>query len=63
MWPNPQEDADLVRFTEETLNGKFPLNILETSGQIYVFLQLFTKISVNMHTLDNFTKIDSITVS
>ena len=22
MWPNPQETADLVKFTEETLNGK-----------------------------------------
>ena len=23
MWPNPQEVADLVTFTEEILNGKF----------------------------------------
>ena len=23
MWPNPQETADLVTFTEEFLNGKF----------------------------------------
>ena len=23
MWPNPQETMDLVRFTEEILNGKF----------------------------------------
>ena len=23
MWPNPQETADLVTFTEEILNGKF----------------------------------------
>ena len=23
MWPNPQETADLVKFTEEILNGKF----------------------------------------
>ena len=22
MWPNPQETADLVTFTEEVLNGK-----------------------------------------
>ena len=22
MWPNPQEPADLVTFTEEILNGK-----------------------------------------
>ena len=22
MWPNPQETADFVSFTEETLNGK-----------------------------------------
>ena len=24
MWPNPQESADLVAFTEEMLNGKLP---------------------------------------
>ena len=23
MWPNPQETADLVTFTEEILNGNF----------------------------------------
>ena len=23
MWPNSQEFADLVRFTEDILNGKF----------------------------------------
>ena len=23
MWPNPQQTADLVIFTEEILNGKF----------------------------------------
>ena len=23
MWPNPQETADLVTYTEEILNGKF----------------------------------------
>ena len=23
MWPNPQETANLVTFTEEILNGKF----------------------------------------
>ena len=22
MWPNPQENADLVTFTEEIVNGK-----------------------------------------
>ena len=22
-WPNPQETADLIKFTEEILNGKF----------------------------------------
>ena len=25
MWPNPQFEADLVTFTEETLNGKLHL--------------------------------------
>ena len=23
MWPNPQETADLITFTEEIFNGKF----------------------------------------
>ena len=34
MWPNPQEAADFVTFTEEILNGK--LHIL-SSVTIYVF--------------------------
>ena len=23
MWPDPQENADLVKFTEEIINGNF----------------------------------------
>ena len=32
MWPNPQETADLVTFTEEILNGKlhFLCSVMET---------------------------------
>ena len=37
MWPNPQETADLVTFTEEILNGKF--NFL-CSG-FWLFLRIF----------------------
>ena len=31
MWQNPQEIADLVAFTEETLNGK--LHFLRSESQ------------------------------
>ena len=32
MWPNPQETADLVAFSEEILNGK--LHFLCSNGQL-----------------------------
>ena len=32
MWPNPQETADLVKFTEEILNGK--LHFLCSAGTL-----------------------------
>ena len=31
MWPNPQETADLVTFTEEILNGKLHFLCSDTS--------------------------------
>ena len=31
MWPNPQENADLVTFTEEILKGKF--GVVSTVGE------------------------------
>ena len=30
MWPNPQESADLITFTEETLNGKLSFSYSAT---------------------------------
>ena len=30
MWPNLQETADLVTFTEESLNGKLLFSAVET---------------------------------
>ena len=32
MWPNPQETADLVTFTEEILNGKLHFLCSVVSG-------------------------------
>ena len=32
MWPNPQETADLVAFTEEILNGKLHFLCSESSA-------------------------------
>ena len=29
MWPNPQFPADLFRFTEEILNGKFSIGVVD----------------------------------
>ena len=37
MWPNPQETADLIIFTEETLNEIFftrLLSLSETGGKL-----------------------------
>ena len=31
MWPNPQETADLVTFTEEIFNGKLHLQFAEAA--------------------------------
>ena len=33
MWPNSQETADLVKFTEETLNGKLQFLCSDNSFQ------------------------------
>ena len=34
MWPNPQEIADLVTFTEEILNGKLHFRVVLIKDQI-----------------------------
>ena len=41
MWPNPQETADLVKFTEEILNGKLPFlssecKVAHEPGETYI---------------------------
>ena len=41
MWPNPQETAALVPFTEEILNGKF--HFLSSVWQISVSLRHLLK--------------------
>ena len=54
MWPNPQETADLVIFTEEILNGK--LHCLYVVWEIYshvINLQAQlqeTKLFIYLHT-------------
>ena len=40
MWPNPQETADLVTFTEEILNGKRHL--------LYIVNIFFTYFLINI---------------
>ena len=50
MWPNPQESADLVTFTEETLNAKLQflcsVSIRGLYGnKIYKITDAFPKIS------------------
>ena len=37
MWPNPQENADLVTFTEEVLNGK--LHFLRSDHKLALFIK------------------------
>ena len=34
MWPNPQETADLIIFTEEILNGKNHFLCSKSSGEV-----------------------------
>ena len=34
MWPNPQETADLVTYTEEILNGKLEF-LCSDSGVVF----------------------------
>ena len=40
MWPNLQETADLVTFTEETLNGKLIFCAFKADGD-YIFIKLW----------------------
>ena len=40
MWPNPQESADLVTFTEEILNGKLHFLCSENYLPRFVFSDL-----------------------
>ena len=47
MWPNPQETAELVTFTEEILNGN--LHIL--CSVIYLSRSVYSLI--NIHTLQS----------
>ena len=37
MWPNPQEIADLVTFTEEILNGKLHFLCSESQRNVHHF--------------------------
>ena len=44
MWPNPQETADLVTFTEEILNVKRYFCIVIDWGSIF---EIFPHVSIN----------------
>ena len=58
MWPNPQETADLVTFTEENLNGKLHFcavyfacavsSILQAKNVIWTELVLLIADSLNL---------------
>ena len=39
MWPNPQETADLVTFTEEILNGKFHFSCSDSCWKPFLKLR------------------------
>ena len=52
MWPNLQETADLVTFTQETLNGKLhflsSVNLIALTKRLKLFLlQMFTFLFYN----------------
>ena len=40
MWPNPQETAALVTFTEEILNGNFFLYAVDTPNSTDMYFRL-----------------------
>ena len=49
MWPNPQETADLVTFTEEILNGKlYLLCSVSCKANAYRMLNLSLNYSVSV---------------
>ena len=47
MWPNPLTIADLVLFTEETLNGKLQFLYSEHSVQIFRWKGGYKKAPIN----------------
>ena len=59
MWPNPQQTADLVTFTEEILNGKLYILCTVTTTKIELlcfFRSSHRRFSVRKGILRNFTK-------
>ena len=52
MWPNPQESADLVTFTEEILNGKVHFLCSE------IYLQLIQPETFDFLTLRSNSKVN-----
>ena len=47
MWPNPQESADLVTFTEETLNGKLHFLCSDYLSPFSVYLECEDKYNLS----------------
>ena len=44
MWPNPQENPDLVTFNEEKLNGKLPFLCIVQKMLLVVAEKMFQKL-------------------
>ena len=53
MWPNPQETADLVTFTEEILNGKLHFSCSEESNAFAILL-FVSRIKLILELCQNF---------
>ena len=49
MWPNPQETADLVTFTEEILNGKLHFLCSDHSNTGSFFCNMLPKVNSAIH--------------
>ena len=47
MWPNPQETADLVTFTEEIFNGKLHFLCSVGVAKSYLLTIIYIRVSEN----------------
>ena len=60
MWPNPQLSTDLVKFTEEVLNGKLPFLCIVTFSEKEFVFSTFFSVSGNTNTTFDELRLEDI---